>query len=188
METHGTTEKPTVTLGRPKGRQDKLPRKKRNDSSINTAIPDDSRQRIICHDIMVRKLGKLSDPNDYTEVNNRIDAYLDLCVQNIVAPTVAGLALALGIDRRTLWTWISGKTPVIKNPDVMDTLKTVYSSIEAQYEEMLTEGKIIPVSAIFLMKNNHGYKDQTEYTFNTNSEIQETTQDIVSRAGLLTDE
>lgn len=171
--------------GRSPGRKDSKPRKKRNDNGINTAIEDDTRKRIMIHDRQVMKLGKLKNYNDPVEVGKRIDTYLDLCISNVVAPTVAGLALSLGIDRRTLWTWLEGKVGVIKNPDVMDILKTVYSSISAQYEEMLTEGKIIPVSAIFLMKNNHGYKDQTDYVLSANQENPIGLQDITTRAGLL---
>ena len=78
--------KPIKTVG--KRGKDILPRKKRNDSSVNTAIPDDIRQKIICHDMMVRRLGKLNNPNDPIEVNNRVEAYLTLCMQNVVSPTV----------------------------------------------------------------------------------------------------
>lgn len=176
---------PIRTVG--KRGNDITPRKKRTDSSIQTTIPDDSKVKIICHDMMVRKLGKLSDPNNLTEVENRIDQYLTLCMQNVVCPTVSGFALSLGIDRRTLWTWISGKCDVIKNPEVMDTLKSVYSQIESQYEELLTEGKIVPVSAIFLMKNNHGYKDQTDHILTARQEQTETEDSLLNRAGLLTD-
>ena len=79
------------------------------------------------------------------------------------------------------------KTGVIKNPEVMETLKSVYTSISAMYEELLTEGKIIPVSAFFLMKNNHGYKDQTDHVVTARQDQPETEEDIISRAGLLTD-
>lgn len=167
--------------------KDKTPRKKRTDSSIQTAVPDDTRQKIICHDIMVRRIGKLSDPNNLDEVNYHIDQYLDLCMNNLVSPTVAGLALSLGIDRRTLWQWMEGINNVIKNPEVKDTLKSVYSQIATMYEEMLTEGKIVPVSAIFLMKNNHGYKDQTDHILTARQDIPETEDSIIDRAGLLTD-
>lgn len=178
---------PIKTVGRRKGSKDIVPRKKRTDSSIQDVIPDDTKQKIICHDIMVRKLGKISDPNNLDEIDNRIDQYLSLCIDNAVSPTVSGLALALGINRRTLWTWISEKNGTIKNPEVMDTLKGVYSQIETQYEELLTEGKIVPVSAIFLMKNNHGYKDQTDHIVTARTEQQETEETLLDRAGLLTD-
>ena len=176
--------KPIRTVG--KRGKDKQPRKYRNDT-IQTAVSDDVRSKIICHDMMVRRLGKLHNPNDITEVEQRIETYLTLCMNNSVSPTVAGLALSLGIDRRTLWQWIEGVNGTIKSPEVKDTLKSVYSSIAAMYEEMLTEGKIIPVSAFFLMKNNHGYKDQTDHIVTARQEQPETEETLLNRANLLTD-
>lgn len=174
---------PTRTVGE-RGK-DKHPRKKRNDSSINTLFDDNTRQKIVSHDLQVMQLGKLKDVNNVEELTERITTYFRICVQNAVCPTVAGFALSLGIDRRTLWAWLEGKNGVIKNPEVRDTLKSVYSAIAAQYEEMLTEGKIVPVSAFFLMKNNHGYKDQTEYTLTARTEQPDTEDTVIDRAMLL---
>ena len=42
------------------------------------------------------------------------------------------------------------------------TLKRAWALFEDLMEQYMTTGKINPVSGIFLMKNNHGYKDQTE--------------------------
>jgi len=179
------SQKTIKTVG--KRGKDKQPRKCRTDSSIQTVIPDDIKQKIIYHDIMVRRLGRLSDPNDIVEVDNRIEQYLTLCMQNMVSPTIAGLALSLGIDRMTLWNWINERNGTIKNPDVIYSLKTIYSAISAQYEELLTEGKIVPVSAIFLMKNNHGYKDQTDHVVTARQEQQETEELLLDRADLLAD-
>ena len=53
---------------------------------------------------------------------------------------------------------------------------------------MMNTGKINPVSGIFLMKNNMGYKDTTDYIIATNDNNHPALQDIVDRAGLLTDE
>ena len=52
---------------------------------------------------------------------------------------------------------------------------------------MLSTGKINPVAAIFLMKNNFGYKDQTDHVLTAKQEITETEESLIDRAGLLTD-
>ena len=176
---------PIKTVG--KRGKDKTPRKKRTDNSIQSVVPDDTKRKIICHDIMVRRLGRLPDMNDIISVDNRIDTYLTLCVNNAVSPTVAGLALSFGVDRKTLWEWLEGRSGTIKNDEVRNTLKAVYSQITSMYEEMLTEGKIIPVSAFFLMKNNMGYKDQTDHVVTARQDIPETEDSLTDRAGLLTD-
>lgn len=167
--------------------KDKQPRKRRIDNSIQTIASDDTKRKIIFHDITVRKLGKVSDINNPVEVNDRIETYLSICMNNSVAPTVAGLALAFGVDRKTLWTWIEERAGTIKNEECRNALKAVYSAITAMYEELLTEGKIIPVSAFFLMKNNHGYKDQTDHIVTARQEQPETEETLLNRANLLTD-
>ena len=73
----------------------------------------------------------------------------------------------------------------MENPDVVDTLKTVYIQINTQYEELLTQGKMIPVSAFFLMQNNHGYKQQTDHVITAKQEETESIDDIANRANLL---
>ena len=69
----------------------------------------------------------------------------------------------------------------------LNLLKNIYAAINTQYEQLLTEGKIIPVSAFFLMQNNHGYKQQTDHVITAKQENQETEEDILNRANLLQD-
>ena len=177
-----------TTLPRKQGQRgkDKAPRKKRIDSIQNVAS-DDNKRKIILHDISVMNLPRLEDINDYKQLSNRVTEYFTLCVNNAVSPTVAGLALALGVDRATLWNWLNGKTGRIKSQECFDLLKRTYDAINTQYEEMLTDGKIIPVSAFFLMKNNHGYRDQTDHVITARQEVTDTEETILERANLLTD-
>ena len=170
--------------GQGKRGADKVPRKKRTDSSMAAFEPDD-RVRILKHNMNVMSLGKMKDKNDLEEVLGRLRFYYDSCLEHAVMPTVAGMALALGIDRRTLWTWLDEKNGIIKNPDVVDTLKSVYSQITCQYEDLMTQGKIIPVAGIFLMKNNMGYKDTTDHIIVAGQAEEPNTDDIAARAGLL---
>lgn len=57
--------------------------------------------------------------------------------------------------------------------------------INTQYEELLTEGKMIPVGAFFLMQNNHGYRNQTDHVVVAQQAEEPNTDDIAARAGLL---
>lgn len=176
-----------VRKGRQPGAKDLKPRKKRYGGSITANIPPDEKQIIVRHNVEVWSLGKLQDRNNEEEVRERIATYFSICEKNQQMPTVAGLALAFGIDRATLWTWIDNKTGVIKNQEVLDTLKGVYNLISSQYEGMLTQGKITPVSAFFLLQNNFGYKNQTDHVVVAAAAEDPETGDIVARAGLLTD-
>lgn len=173
--------------GRPKGSKDIKPRKRRQDSNQLAVIAEDDRIKILSHDIEVMKLGRLKDKNDPDEVHNRIMDYYAICAKNTIMPTVSGLALSLGIDRTTLWLWMDNRREDIKNKEVVDILKNAYAQINTQYEELLTQGKMIPVSAFFLMQNNHGYKQQTDHVITAKQEEPESVEDITNRAKLLSD-
>ena len=165
--------------------KDKQPRKKRNDLP-STALSSDERMNILKHNLQIAHLPRIN-PNDPEQLTARVEEYFSICAENNLAPAVASFALSLGIDRRTLWAWMTGVNETIKNTVSMDIIKTTYSIINSQYEDMLNTNKINPVSAIFLMKNNLGYKDSTDHVITARQDIPETETDIVNRAGLLTD-
>jgi hypothetical protein len=176
-----------VHIGRPKDSKDKQVRKKRTDFNITQQVPQDDKQLILKHNVELWQLGKLKDKNNVEEVRERIATYFTLCQQNVQMPTVAGLALAFGIDRTTLWTWVDNRTGVIKNPEVLDTLKQVYNLIGSQYEGLLTQGKIVPVAGFFLLQNNFGYKNTTDHVVSVQQQEEPSADDIAARAGLLED-
>ena len=173
-------------FGRPKGSKDKQQRKIRQDN-IKAVAPDPDKQLIMQHNMELWRLGRISNKDNLNEITARIETFFTICEKNSILPTVAGLALALGIDRGTLWDWVSNTRGTIKNREVVDTLKGVYSMLNAQYEEMLTQGKMIPVSAFFLMQNNHGYKQQTDHVITAETNTAPGLSDITNRAGLLSD-
>ena len=101
---------------------------------------------------------------------NRITEYLEICIKNNMKPTVEGLSTAFGVDRRTLYKWVhnidSDSLPV----NFRVTLKKVYQVLNSNFTDLSINGKINPVISIFLMKNNFGYKDQTEVLQTTTTE------------------
>ena len=119
-----------------------------------------------------------------SEVSN---LFFNLCIQYNVSPTLAGYSFSLGVDRNTLYNWLNGKTERIKNKECFGLLKNAYDFINNSYEQLLTEGKIIPVSAFFLLQNNYGYKQQTDHVITAKQENEDNEQDIIDRANLLTD-
>lgn len=183
----GAEKKKQVRKGRQPGAKDLKPRKKRYGGSITANIPPDEKQLIVRHNVEVWSLGKLKDKNNEEEVRERIVTYFSICEKNQQMPTVAGLALAFGVDRATLWDWMDGTRGTVKNPAVVDTIKEVYNLIASQYEGMLTQGKIVPVAGFFLMQNNFGYRNQTDHVVVAKPAEDPDTGDIVARAGLLTD-
>ena len=168
--------------GRPKGSKNTV---KRIDRQDLTAPGENA--KMLRYSVTLSELPQI-DYENVDQVKQRIKDYYDITIQFDTKPAVACLALAFGFDRHTLFNVLNGKSSRIKAPESIRTIKAAYDIITSQYEQLMNNGKINPVSGIFLMKNNFGYRDQTEYTITANQEKEENTQDIVSRAGLLIDE
>lgn len=129
--------------------------------------PGDSR-KFINNSMRIFNLSKI-DINNAEQVKSRVQEYFDICGEDDVKPSVAGLALALDIDRTYLWQITAGKTG--KNADVVDTLKKAMKLLDLQMTNYMQNGKINPVSGIFLMKNNFGYADKQEVVVTPNNPL-----------------
>lgn len=128
------------------------------------------------------------DLKDPEQVQDRLNEYFKIQFDADVKPTVAGMAMALGIDRRRLWEIRSGVSTsnrwVEELPTLTkDSIKKAYDFMENLWENYMQNGKINPVSGIFLGKNNFGYQDKTEYvvTPNVNNDSDYNAEDIRSR-------
>lgn len=124
----------------------------------------------------------LHNPED---VQARLTEYFDIHMRADLKPTVAGMAMALGIDRRRLWE-IKTDVPS-RNQDLptltRDSIKKAYDFLETLWENYMHNGKINPVSGIFLAKNNFGYQDKVEHvlTPNMNNDSDYSADDIRKR-------
>ena len=113
------------------------------------------------------------DLQDSEAVKKRISEYFELYASEGIKPTVVGMGMALGIDRRRLWEIASGNyrrtnAPYDVAPASSDAIKKAYDFLENLWENYMANGKINPVSGIFLGKNNFGYQDKTEYVLTPN--------------------
>ena len=169
--------------GRPAGTKNKI-KTNRPDSTVNTLPGENS--RYILHDMKLINLPAI-DINNPSQVKDRINDYFRICSDDDIKPSVASLALAFGTSRFNLFNWLHDRTGYIKNNDSILTLKTAYNTINSYYEHMMNNGKINPVAGIFLMKNNLGYQDTTNYIVSTDNKTDLSLSDIEDRAGMLTD-
>ena len=107
-------------------------------------------------------------------LDNRIAEYFNLYMSYDTKPTVMGLAMALGMDRRTLYGITHDKPIGGKGnysnlpPESTLRIKNAYNLLENLWETYMQNGKINPVSGIFLGKNNYGYRDRVEYEVTPN--------------------
>ena len=128
------------------------------------------------------------DLKDPEQVNNRLNEFFQIHAEADMKPTVSGMGMALGLDRRRLWEIKSGNYHSSKGlaelPTLTtDSIKKAYEYMEILWENYMQNGKINPVSGIFLGKNNFGYQDKTEYvvTPNVNSDSDYNADDIKKR-------
>lgn len=126
------------------------------------------------------------DLHDPKAVKERIAEYFRLYAEADTKPTVTGLGMALGVDRRRLWEIASGnyrdKTQASLPKESQDAIKKAYDFLGQLWENYMQNGKINPVSGIFLGKNNFGYQDKQEVVITPNQpESDYDEKDIASR-------
>lgn len=175
--------KPKRGRGRPRKWTDDNPKPKRDEknpldvirkpvaSNATTAIelPDGDNNKYTTFALAIMKLPKI-DVRNPVQLRERVLEYFQLCADHDMKPGVAAVGLAIGLDRRRLWEMrngISSRNTTIP-PECHAIINEVYDSLEVLWESWTTGGKINPVSAIFLGKNNFGYSDKQEYVLTPN--------------------
>lgn len=134
---------------------------------LNTDPGDNS--RYLRHALAIRDLPKI-DTSDPVQVENRITEYFNLCAADDIKPSVKGFLNSLRVARSTLWEWKQGNYRAGTHQAI---ICEAYDVLEALWEDYMQNGKINPVSGIFLGKNNFGYADKQEYVLTPNTnEIQ----------------
>lgn len=159
-----TGEEIVKKKGKPRGGNNFL-----TDAALNVDAGDNTRFLMVNIELM--NMTDI-DIKDTEAVQRRINEYFKLYAEYDMKPTVAGLGMALGLDRRRLWEIKTGNhtssTPKLP-PEVEDSIKKAYKLMENLWESYMNSGKINPVSGIFLGKNNFGYQDKTEYVLTPNA-------------------
>lgn len=97
------------------------------------------------------------DISDPKQVEERIFWYFNKCADDDVRPTVAGMQNSLGINHDTLWMWKTGGNRKSTHQQVI--LKA-YSLLDELWEHYMMNGKINPVSGIYLGKVMFGHNEE----------------------------
>ena len=135
---------------------------------VNNVEPGDN-SRYLAHAMAVMNMPPIhiADP---VQVEQRIHDYMVLCEQYDMKPTVKGFCNALRISRNTLFEWKRGTFRAGTHQEV---IIRAYDLLEELWENYMQNGKINPVSGIFLGKNNFGYQDKQEYVVTPNTGVPE---------------
>ena len=141
---------------------------KNNFPATNLNVEPGDNSRFLKHTLEIRKMPPI-DIADVTQVEERLTWYFNHCFEDDMKPTVTGFCNSLGISRVTLMNWKNGNYR-------RDTHQTVileaYAFLEELWEHYMQNGKINPVSGIFLGKNNFGYADKQDIVVTPNTQTE----------------
>lgn len=111
------------------------------------------------------------DLHDPDAVAQRLNDYFVICNENKIKPGVAGMAMALDMQRNRLYDLINGTLRFTDTGryanlpnETRVVVKRAYESLEVIWEYSMQSGGINPVSGIFLGRNHFGYRNDVEYT------------------------
>lgn len=125
-----------------------------NVKKFNSIVTDKSFDRI--------RKGRPCAFNSKEECLEEVEDYFKLCYECNVIPTIASLALYLGLNRETLYNYANNP----KLYDFSNVLKHAINTCQSYQEGAVLDGSIQAVPFIFLAKNYYGLKDTTDISFN----------------------
>lgn len=123
-------------------------------------------QHIIKANTEIKLLGEIpiesfrDDQNVLDLCKLRIDDYNKICEEYDIKPTIEGLALALGTDRKTLIAWYQKDCIWINETHLQEVISAEWQFINACHVTGMEEGTIDKVVGIFVGKNNFGYSNE----------------------------
>lgn len=143
--------------GGTKGKGTRKPRPDRSEAMSIHTEPGDS-TKFIDHTMKIMALPRV-DKKDPEQVRSRISEYLSICSGSDTKPSVAGLALAFGVHRTTLWGWANSRGTKDMPEESCNLVKIAYLAMNTLVETYAQQGQMNPTIAVFLLSNHFGYRD-----------------------------
>lgn len=156
--------------------------KKPQPSPLTVEIPEGDNSKYTTFALAIMKMDKINI-NDPAQLRYRMEEYFALCSRMDMKPAVNGLALAFGIDRRRLWEINTDHPDAYINmpQECKAIIKEAYQSLQLLWENYMLNGKINPVTGIFLGKNHFNYQDKQEYVLTPNTTTEANPDVIVAK-------
>lgn len=152
-------------------------------AGTSAMVPAEKKQenaRYIAHTVKVNMLKKV-DRGNADDIRKRTIDYLQLCVDDGVKPNLTGYALALGTNRQGLERIFTSRTV---EQGALDELDKGIAMIENVMLELMMDQKINPVTAIFLLKTQFNYREES--TLNIRAERSEQVDEQALRERYMT--
>lgn len=109
------------------------------------------------------------DISDPKQVEQRIGAYFQHCIDNDRRPQVVGMCNWLGITRETLNTWKNGEYRTGTHSDI---IKKAMSILEETWADLMLSNKLNPGAGCFMGKNWYNYSDTQQIVVTPNNPLQ----------------
>ena len=137
------------------------------DNGITATKADINRLTQQALEIYLASANNEIDLHNPEQVNSAIVNYFVQCQRNSTRPGNLGLYAALGISKQDYNDIIRGKNKSKASPACIDFMKKAVRAIGAYREGLALEGKINPVTYIFMGKNYDGLQDTTNIQVST---------------------
>lgn len=108
------------------------------------------------------------DISDAKQVEDRIAWYFNHCVEDDIKPTIGGLCNSLGITRQALNEWKNGNK---RKETHVDIIKKAYEIMDELWEHYMMNGKINPVTGIYLGKVLYGHIEEQHIVVTPNNPL-----------------
>lgn len=125
------------------------------------------------------------DIDDDQQVEDRINQYFNYIADAGIKPSIEGLALALGISRKSIWDWETGYSRG-SSSSRSDIIKKAKDFIAFLINDAALDNKIYPTTWIFYAKNYFGMSDKHEIEVKANQPLGDelSPEEIAKRVGL----
>ena len=123
------------------------------------------------------QLGLEDKPQSDDEVEKRVVFFFRRCAELGERPTVEKLALALGVSRKVLFDWESGRTQSPRRGDIIKSAKENLAAFDA---DLAAAGKMNPVPYIFRAKNYYGMRDQVDIVAAPGAQLSDKSADEIA--------
>ena len=126
----------------------------------------------------LRQLPKINYDNP-DELQERITKYFEWTIEKDMRPGIEMLALAIGVDRTTLWRWSQGGGTKAK---IIGQARQLIATL---LEQWALTGKINPTTHCFLAKNHFGYADEFTLVAEQRNKLDSlpTKEEVIKRIG-----
>lgn len=154
----------------PKGQYDR--------SKAKSHIEPGENSRMVTNALLGFKKPRV-DTKDTQAIAERIEDYLRFCIENDVAPSVAGCANWLGVVVQTLESWYTG---LRGSPEHQRIASNFYGVLQDIWAQKMDTGNINPVSGIFMSKAFFGYKDTQEIVIQNTVKQELSVSDLIAES------